>query len=82
MRLRDELIGHVESRYACDERRDIVAPAASLAAAREAAGNRALRWTYEPRPDLLHSTIFRALKDAGLRWGLGPWRAASKATPE
>lgn len=32
-----------------------------------------IRWTYEPRPDLRHWTIFRTLKAAALTWALGPW---------
>lgn len=137
--VRDELIGHIESRYACDDRRaimgeslaglfvvetffdepglfdahiafspslwwnggalpreaqrrlrnhpggvlflasanetDIVSQVASLARSLERAARSDIRWTHEPRPDLRHWTIFRALKEAALTWALGPWHA-------
>lgn len=135
--IRDELIPHIESRYACDNRRavmgeslaglfvvetfflepqlfdahiafspslwwnggeldreasqrltshpggalflasadetDIAPHVAALAEALETAGHPKIRWTYEPRPDLRHWTIFRGLKEAGLTWALRPW---------
>ncbi|MBV1856934.1 MAG: alpha/beta hydrolase [Nannocystaceae bacterium] len=137
--IRDELIGHIESRYACDDKRalmgeslaglfvvetffeepelfdahiafspslwwnggalsreasqrleshpggalflasaneiDLVRQVASLAGALELASHPEIRWTYEPRPDLRHWTIFRTLKEAALTWALGPWHA-------
>lgn len=137
--IRDELIPHIESRYACDDRRavmgeslaglfvvetffvepelfdahiafspslwwnggalvreasqrlgghpggtlflasanetDIAPQVAGLAKALEAAKHPKIRWTYEPRPDLRHWTIFRALKEAGLPWALRSWHS-------
>jgi predicted alpha/beta superfamily hydrolase len=51
---------------------DIAAGAARLAAALRTAAPRGLRWTYEPRPDLTHATIFRAAKPAALVDALRP----------
>ena len=45
---------------------EIARDAARLAALLRAAQPAGLRWTYEPRPDLTHATIFRATKAAAL----------------
>lgn len=45
---------------------DIAAGTARLAAVLRASAPQGLRWRYEPRPDLTHATIFRALKPAAL----------------
>jgi predicted alpha/beta superfamily hydrolase len=45
---------------------DIAAGSARLAALLRARRPSGLRWTYEPRPDLTHATIFRALEAAAL----------------
>ena len=45
---------------------DIAAGTARLAAVLRASAPQGLRWHYEPRPDLTHATIFRALKPAAL----------------
>ncbi len=45
---------------------DIAAGSARLAAVLRIAPTHGLRWRYEPRPDLTHATIFRALKPAAL----------------
>lgn len=137
--VRDELIEHIESRYACDTRRalmgesfaglfvvetfleepalfgahiafspslwwnggalvrnapellqghprgvlflasanetGLVPQVAGLADALRGLPDSEIRWTYEPRPDLRHWTIFRTLKVGALRWALGPWRS-------
>ena len=45
---------------------DIAAGSARLAAVLRVTPTHGLRWRYEPRPDLTHATIFRALKPAAL----------------
>ena len=45
---------------------DIAAGTARLAAVLRTASPPGLRWRYEPRPDLTHATIFRALKATAL----------------
>jgi predicted alpha/beta superfamily hydrolase len=45
---------------------DIAAGTARLAGVLKASAPQGLRWRYEPRPDLTHATIFRALKPAAL----------------
>ena len=45
---------------------DIAAGTARLAALLRAASRRGLVWTYTPRPDLTHATIFRAVGPAAL----------------
>ncbi|MEJ7813215.1 MAG: alpha/beta hydrolase-fold protein [Gemmatimonadaceae bacterium] len=50
---------------------DIAAGTARLAALLRASAPRGLTWTYEPRPDLTHATIFRAVKPAALVKALG-----------
>ena len=46
--------------------KDIAGGTARLAEALRAASPMGLRWTYAPRPDLTHATIFRALKPRAL----------------
>ena len=50
---------------------DIAAPVADLDRALRAAALPGLTWTYRPRPDLTHATIYRATKRDALRWALG-----------
>jgi len=45
---------------------EIAAGTARLAARLRASRRRGLTWTYEPRPDLTHATIFRAVKPVAL----------------
>jgi predicted alpha/beta superfamily hydrolase len=45
---------------------EIAAGAARLAALLRESSPPGLRWRYEPRPDLTHATIFRAVKPAAL----------------
>lgn len=51
---------------ASSDEANIAVGTARLAALLRAAPPPGLRWTYEPRPDLTHPTIFRALKPAAL----------------
>ena len=44
----------------------------ALAAVLEAHAPARLRWTYDPRPDERHQTIFRATKEEAFRWALWP----------
>ena len=43
----------------------------TLAAALRAGAPRGLVWTFEPRPDLTHATIYRGLERRALAWALG-----------
>ncbi len=54
---------------------EIVAGTARLSEALRAGAPPGLAWTYEPRPDLQHSTIYRGTKRRALTWALAPWRA-------
>ena len=51
---------------------DIIVGTARLAALLRITSPPGLRWTYEPRPDLTHATIFRALESAAV---LGAFRS-------
>ena len=51
---------------------DILEPIDQLAAALRAAAPRRVRWTYEPRPDLKHATIYRGIEARALREALPP----------
>ena len=59
---------------------EIASATARLAEALRRSAPRALVWTYEPRPDLGHATIFRAVKPAALVRVLGARPAAREAT--
>jgi predicted alpha/beta superfamily hydrolase len=52
--------------FASSEEPGIAVPTARLAAMLRASPPAALRWTYAPRPDLGHGTIFRALEGPSL----------------
>lgn len=39
------------------------------------------QWVYEPRMDLTHQTIFRAMKKKALTWTLRPWLENGAANP-
>ncbi len=51
---------------------DIAPYTDSLATVLEAHAPADLRWTYEPRKDEEHTTIFRATKEEAFRWALWP----------
>jgi hypothetical protein len=51
---------------------DILEPIDQLAAALRASAPRGVRWTYEPRPDLKHATIYRGIEARALREALPP----------
>lgn len=53
--------------------KDIVPATAALARALKASETD-IRWTYAPRPDLRHDTIFRSVKEEALTWALRGWR--------
>ncbi len=59
---------------------DIAQPADSLADAFTAAAPAGLSWTYAPRPDLTHGTVYRATKRDALTWALGAWGRAATDT--
>lgn len=50
---------------------DIAPHVAALAASLRATPVPGLEWTYVPRPDLTHATVYRATKRAALRWAFG-----------
>jgi hypothetical protein len=52
--------------FIASSRDDIDAETARLAAALRSAAPGGLAWTYAPRPDLTHGTIFRAVAPAAL----------------
>lgn len=43
------------------------------------AASPSLQWTYRPRMDLTHQTIFRAMKREGLTWAFKEWGSAQEA---
>jgi predicted alpha/beta superfamily hydrolase len=57
---------HHRTLYVAASRDDIGNQTARLASALRAAAPRGLEWKFEPRPDLTHGTIFRALLPAAL----------------
>ncbi|MBU8895325.1 alpha/beta hydrolase [Corallococcus sp. H22C18031201] len=59
--------------YLASADEDTIAPqAARLAEALKAHASPGLRWRYEPRPDLTHGTIYRAVAPGALRQWLAP----------
>jgi len=51
---------------------EIATATAALAGILRAQAPRGLRWTYEPRPDLTHGTIYRGMEARVLRQALPP----------
>jgi hypothetical protein len=65
--------------YLSSANEDNIAPAAArLAELLRAHAPSGLKWEYEPRPDLLHSTIYRAVSPQVLRKGFAPEAAPRK----
>jgi hypothetical protein len=58
------------SLYLAGSADDLPPGAKGLAAAIEASPPEGLRFRYDPRPDLTHATIFRALEATGLEFAL------------